>query len=177
MKSSSFQFSIMLILSLKFAVRLESPGPNSQLSSLIWLRESESESHCDWRSVSLSVLVSSPCLTVTVFSLGGLPLWREDGSVVCQSVSSQLPVCTIFTFYMCHMLLNTYTTYTRPLSVRAQYSRLCAISGMIWLKVKVTLRLTVSQSVCLCIEPHLGLMTRYLLVFDSNGLVFVGRPL
>jgi hypothetical protein len=34
-----------------------------------------------------------------------------------------------------------------------------------WLKllrVRVTLRLTVSQSVCLGVEPHLGLMTRYL---------------
>jgi hypothetical protein len=38
-------------------------------------------------------------------------------------------------------------------------------------KVKVTLRLKVSQSVSLGIEPHLGLMTRYLLPFDSYGLV------
>jgi hypothetical protein len=44
-------------------------------------------------------------------------------------------------------------------------------------KVKVTLRLTISQSVSLDVEPHLGLMTRYLLLFDSYGLVFVGRPL
>jgi hypothetical protein len=44
-------------------------------------------------------------------------------------------------------------------------------------KVKVTLRLTVSQSVSLGVEPHLGLMTRYLLLFDSYGLEFVGRPL
>jgi hypothetical protein len=29
-------------------------------------------------------------------------------------------------------------------------------------KVKVTLRLTVSQSVSLGIEPHLGIVTRYL---------------
>jgi hypothetical protein len=43
-------------------------------------------------------------------------------------------------------------------------------------KVKVTLWLTVSQSV-LVSSPHLGLMTRYLLLFDSYGLVFVGRPL
>jgi hypothetical protein len=46
------------------------------------------------------------------------------------------------------------------------------------LKVEVTLRLTasqsVSQSVSLRVEPHLGLMTRYLLLFDSYGLVFVG---
>jgi hypothetical protein len=39
------------------------------------------------------------------------------------------------------------------------------------------LRLTVSQSVSLCVEPHLGLMTRYLLLFDSYGLVFLGSPL
>jgi hypothetical protein len=44
-------------------------------------------------------------------------------------------------------------------------------------KVKVTLRLMVSQSVNLGVEPHLGLMTRCLLLFDSYGLVFVGRPL
>jgi hypothetical protein len=44
-------------------------------------------------------------------------------------------------------------------------------------KVKVTLRLTVSQSVSLGVEPHLGLMPRYLLLFDSHGLIFVGRPL
>jgi hypothetical protein len=44
-------------------------------------------------------------------------------------------------------------------------------------KVKVTLRLTVGQSVSLGVEPRLGLMTRYLLLFDSYGLGFVGRPL
>jgi hypothetical protein len=44
-------------------------------------------------------------------------------------------------------------------------------------KVKVTLRLTVGQSVSPGVEPHLGLMTRYLLLFDSCGLVFMGRPL
>jgi hypothetical protein len=31
-------------------------------------------------------------------------------------------------------------------------------------EVKVTLRLTVNQSVSLGVEPHLGLMTRYLLL-------------
>jgi hypothetical protein len=42
-------------------------------------------------------------------------------------------------------------------------------------KVKVTLGVTVSRSVSLGVEPHLGLMTIYLLDFDSYGLVFVGR--
>jgi hypothetical protein len=44
-------------------------------------------------------------------------------------------------------------------------------------KFKVTLLLTVSQSVSLGVESHLGLMTRYLLLSDSCGFVFVGRLL
>jgi hypothetical protein len=36
---------------------------------------------------------------------------------------------------------------------------------------------TDGQSVSLGVEPHFGLMTRYLLLFDSQGLVFLGRPL
>jgi hypothetical protein len=36
---------------------------------------------------------------------------------------------------------------------------------------------TDSQSVSLGVEPHLGFKTRYLLLFDSYGLIFVGRPL
>jgi hypothetical protein len=44
-------------------------------------------------------------------------------------------------------------------------------------KVKVKLRLTVGQSVSLGVERHLGLMTRYLLLIDNYGLVFVGRLL
>jgi hypothetical protein len=39
------------------------------------------------------------------------------------------------------------------------------------------LRLTVSQSVSLGVDPHLRLMTRYILLFDNYGLAFVGRPL
>jgi hypothetical protein len=76
-----------------------------------------------------------------------------------------------------------------PLSVRAQYNRKCPIissscynSSLVILlvirtKVKVTMRLTISQSVSLGVEAHLGLMTRYLLLFDNYGLVFVGGPL
>jgi hypothetical protein len=44
-------------------------------------------------------------------------------------------------------------------------------------EVEVTLRLTVSQSVSLGVEPHLGLMTRYIFLFDNYVLAFVGRPL
>jgi hypothetical protein len=36
---------------------------------------------------------------------------------------------------------------------------------------------TDGQTVSLGVEPHLRFMTRYLLLFDTYGLVFVGRPL
>jgi hypothetical protein len=36
---------------------------------------------------------------------------------------------------------------------------------------------SVSQSVSLGVKPNLGLMTGYLLLFDSYGSVIVGRPL
>jgi hypothetical protein len=41
-------------------------------------------------------------------------------------------------------------------------------------KVKVTLRLTVSHSLSLGVEAHIGLITRYLLLFNSYGLVLWG---
>jgi hypothetical protein len=40
--------------------------------------------------------------------------------------------------------------------------------------VKATLRLTVRQSVSLGVEPHLGPMTRYLLLFDTYGFFLWG---
>jgi hypothetical protein len=57
--------------------------------------------------------------------------------------------------------LTTYNTYS---------------GHRVKVKVKVTLRLMVSQSVSLGVEPHLDLMTRYLLLFDSYGLVLCGAP-
>jgi hypothetical protein len=68
-------------------------------------------------------------------------------------------------FDILHLLLTGHSTGT-VLASKWSFSQ-----------VKVTLRLTVSQSLSLGVEPHLGLMTRYLLLFDSYGLVFMGRPL
>jgi hypothetical protein len=45
------------------------------------------------------------------------------------------------------------------------------------LQVKVTLRLTVSQSVCLGVESRLGIMTTCFLLFQIYCPVHVGRPL
>jgi hypothetical protein len=45
-------------------------------------------------------------------------------------------------------------------------------------KIKVTLRLTVSQSVCLGVEPNLGFLTRVFFFFSKvTVLSFLGRPL
>jgi hypothetical protein len=46
-------------------------------------------------------------------------------------------------------------------------------------KVKVTLRLTVSQSVCLGVEPRLGLMTRCFFLFEtvSNRICYVSKKI
>jgi hypothetical protein len=41
---------------------------------------------------------------------------------------------------------------------------------------QISFRLTVSKSVGLGVEPHLGLMTKYLLFFDCYGLVLCGAP-
>jgi hypothetical protein len=78
--------------------------------------ESESESHCDWRSVSLSDLVSSPvrgswpdisyCLTISVLSLGGRPLWRKGGSVSCQSLSAVLSQLCVYPSWKLISLYN-----------------------------------------------------------------------
>jgi hypothetical protein len=47
--------------------------------------------------------------------------------------------------------------------------------------VRVTLQLTVSQSVCIGVEPNLGLLTRdlffFFFVFEIYCPVFWGRPL
>jgi hypothetical protein len=64
-----------------------------------------------------------------------------------------------------------------PGRLASRNSTLHLTTLLLLVKVKVTLRLLVSQSVRLGVEPHLGLVTRYLLLFDSHGLVFVGRPL
>jgi hypothetical protein len=84
--------------------------------------------------------------------------------------------------------MYVYTTYTRRpllwssgqsfwLQIQMSRVRFPVLPDFVTILVKVTLRLTVSQSISLAVEPHLGLMTKYLLLFDSHGLVFVGLRL
>jgi hypothetical protein len=91
-------------------------------------------------------------------------LWREDGYVV----------------YNCSWPSPSGLPFRRPLRLTGLWWRYSTppphgIEHI--LKVKVILRLTVSQSVSLGVEPLLGLMTRYLLLFDSYGPVFLGLSL
>jgi hypothetical protein len=69
------------------------------------------------------------------------------------------------------------TTLKDGVSVLMPLPRWLLLTTELSVIVKVTLRLMVSQSVSLGVKPHLVLMTRYLLLFDSYGLVFVGLPL
>jgi hypothetical protein len=200
---------------------------NGDFSASVLSLSLESESHCDWRSVNLSVLVSSPvwgswpdssyCLTVTVLSLGGGAALSDErlglSFFSLSAVISQLSICS-YIHFTCFTWWHTYTIYTRPLTIRAQYSRLCPISGsfsyngslVTWTVVclaatkfkplvfsvrgfalsngaNVFISQSQSQSQSQShiatdgFEPHLGLMTRYLLLFDNYGLGFVGRPL
>jgi hypothetical protein len=71
------------------------------------------------------------CLTYTVLSFGGRPLWREDGSVVCQSASSIRSIVSMYNFCNLHVshvieyICNIYKASVSPGSV----SKLCPISG------------------------------------------------
>jgi hypothetical protein len=86
-----------------------------------------------------------------------------------------------FTVTLNHNQLQypTVNLQPSPSSLTAEDSRHSSSRSItdFLVKVKVTLRLTVSQSVIPSAEPHLGLMTRYLLLFNSYSLVFVGRTL
>jgi hypothetical protein len=101
-------------------------------------------------------------------------LWRENG----------------FAVYNCCRFSSAQSFLgLRPVGImtRVEISPTCRARSRIYIpleqggpvipadkvKIKVTLRLTVSQSISLGIEPHLELMTRYLLLFDSNGLLFL----
>jgi hypothetical protein len=71
-------------------------------------------------------------------------------------------------------LLTSQITMTCSILVLVLFCTLLSLySQLNSQSVKVTLGLTVCKSVSL----GLGLMTRYLLLFDSYGLVFVERPL
>jgi hypothetical protein len=62
--------------------------------------------------------------------LMGRPLWRESGSVICQYVKLFVSIYTVV----------TNSTCTRPLSVQAQYNRLCPIYSSYHRSLKVAVQ-------------------------------------
>jgi hypothetical protein len=73
--------------------------------------------------------------------------------------------------HYCFLIVNLYhveacvgTSHNRT-DKHTPWATDTACQSQSQVKVKVTLRLTVSQSVCLGVEPRLGLMTRYLGLF------------
>jgi hypothetical protein len=94
---------------------------------------------------------------------------QPQPSVQCQD----LCVCfsSLFLFLvkgglvsLCRLVFTYHTLFQTLLSVVWVWV-LCYDRPQVKVKVKVTLRLTVSQSLSLGVEPHLGFMTRYLLLF------------
>jgi hypothetical protein len=76
--------------------------------------------------------------------------------------------------FFCTPGFNSLLQLTTDLNVAAFTSKLPTVKSK-W-KSYCDWR-SVSQSVSLGVKPNLGLMTRYLLLFDSYSLVIVGRPL
>jgi hypothetical protein len=73
---------------------------------------------------------------------------------------------------------STVTNHQRRISAHTLNSLTNeSVTELNQVKVKVTLRLTIRQSASFGVESRLRLMTRYLLLCDSYGLVFLGRPL
>jgi hypothetical protein len=166
--------------------------------------------YCDQQSVGQFVLESGPfwgpwpdfnflCLTVTFFLLHvGRPLWQEDG--VCNLQCNHSLVRVHNHLLLSHLRLPQHggpgpsyiprkrvaQSYPRALGSLfvASYDLQAYDRGILTpstlVKVKVTLWLTVRQSVCLDVEPLLVLMTRRLLLFDNYCCaccVFMGRSL
>jgi hypothetical protein len=158
----------------------------------VWLNRVESYITTDGESASLSwneapiwdlrpdfLLLSDICGFVDV----GHSLWREDGSVVynccwsspAQSFSGSSPVGFVTIFYTLRFETSLFVA-----SCLSQGS-----SGVIRPRLHTGLTQSQSQSqshiatdgqsVSLGVEPSVGLVTRYLLLFD-RVLFLVGRP-
>jgi hypothetical protein len=93
----------------------------------------------------------------------GRHLWREDGSLTYSAISNWSGHWGPITV-RCRLIWDCVPS-SSPLTIRRDYSggiltRLHTGRSRVRVRVRVTLQLTVSQSVCLGVEPNLGLLTR-----------------
>jgi hypothetical protein len=117
----------------------------------------------NYSAIAISTLYSSLLQHLSVLSLSQSSLFVSWQRTLTKEVQQSHCRCNPYKKPTSHSLIP----FLPPPSA--------AISILIL--VKATLRLTVGQSISLGVESHLGLMTRYLLLFDSYGLVFVRRSL
>jgi hypothetical protein len=212
----------MPLLSLQFTVRLEPPGPNSQLScpnselELLYERRFTANQFILMTSPSrpktrtfifkrntcgYSLYVTSSLtggwvcrLQLLLVLAGAVTLRSESSGTHDQILLSQIrdsPTCKARSLYLyppgtgwpsCTLrhrvpFSSPPTTRRATMNIYEPASTRVTSNCPKQVKVKVTLRLTVSQSVSLGVELHLGLMTIYLLLFDSYGLVFARSAL
>jgi hypothetical protein len=119
-----------------------------------------------WTAVSLTTAKFKP----VVFSVSGFALSYATNMFLWFCMTS---ACCLYSFVI------RIIVYIRKVKGRVQIAdrhapwKISSDAETVDSKVKVTLRLTASKSVSLVVEPHLRLMTRYLLLFDSYGLVFL----
>jgi hypothetical protein len=132
----------------------------------------KSNSHCDWRSVSQSVLVwldTTSCLTITVLSIwGALSDERTGLSFTRVTVSSNKSLVSMHSTLTSYILLKVciYYIYTRPLSVQAQYSRSCPIFS----RSRYNGTLVTWTAVCLTVANFKPLMFPYFPWYDTDPI-------
>jgi hypothetical protein len=111
--------------------------------------------------------------TFIILFVGLIFLTSSQNWVYCCSVSGYYTSSTFCLLHTTSRRLDSVSVFRWNLLSQAQSIQLVPNSGNQH-QVKGTLRLTVSQSVSLGVKPHLGPMTRYLLLCDSYGLVLGG---
>jgi hypothetical protein len=136
--------------------------------------------------------IQSPIQTPSIITLSRdniyIYIYIHTHTQKCEFRRVCMHMCMLYvcTSYVSCVYIVTCFLGSRPIQRFVARQQLCKYATILQallgslsqkVKVKVTLRLTVGQSVILGVEPHMGLMTRYLFLFDSYGLVFVGRPL
>jgi hypothetical protein len=116
----------------------------------LWLEDETVVYNCCWLSPAQSLSSSSPAGLATIFSVS------DSRRYFSSPPTPRRATVEVFDPAFTRELSNIQSPYQSHIATDSQ---------------------SVSQSVSHGVEPHLGVITRYLLLFDSLGLVFVGSSL